>query len=637
MVINVFTIVVGLVFSDILLADVFVNQWAVQIRGDIEDAKFIAKKHGFEFVAQIMPNYYLFKHGRIQRRSTVPSRQAYMSRLLREPKISWIEQQVVKKRVKRDVFSDFNDPKWPRMWYLNRGKGLDMNILPAWRKGYTGQGVVVTILDDGLEKDHPDIKRNYDSNASFDVNDQDPDPQPRYDILNENRHGTRCAGVVAAEADNSICCIGVAHDAKIGGVRMLDGDVTDAVEGQSLGLYQNYISIYSASWGPDDDGQTVDGPGIVAQEAFINGISFGRNGLGSIFVWASGNGGRDGDSCNCDGYTNSIYTLSINSASENGQVPWYSEACSSTLASTYSSGSAVERQIITTDLRKGCAENHTGTSASAPLAAAICALALQASPYLTWRDMQHVVVLTSKSANLEADDWVTNGVGRKVSHHFGYGLLDASAIVDLARNWTNVPPQRRCEIQYQSPDGRALQVNGKLELTISSDGCRGTLNRVTYLEHVQAYITLSASNRGQIQIFLTSPLGTRSTLLPRREKDTSSEGFSNWAFMTTHCWGETSVGIWRLEIMNGKSICTLKNWTLLMYGTSVPVPGRRDQPTLNQTLRGDSRPLRHSLYNRTSLLSHSLQLFIILFIFALHPSLVFYHSSPAVYHLSTLI
>lgn len=112
-----------------------------------------------------------------------------------------------------------------------------------------------------------------------------------------------------------------------------------------------------------------------------------------------------------------------------------------------------------------------------------------------------------------------------------------------------------CIVDTEHLEFRALQVNGKLELTISSDGCRGTLNRVTYLEHVQAYITLSASNRGQIQIFLTSPLGTRSTLLPRREKDTSSEGFSNWAFMTTHCWGETSVGIWRLEIMNGKSIC----------------------------------------------------------------------------------
>jgi hypothetical protein len=72
----------------------------------------------------------------------------------------------------------------------------------------------------------------------------------------------------------------------------------------------------------------------------------GRGGLGSIYVWASGNGGRDGDSCNCDGYTNSIYTLSISSATEYGNIPWYSEACSSTLATTYSSGSGGEKQIV---------------------------------------------------------------------------------------------------------------------------------------------------------------------------------------------------------------------------------------------------------------------------------------------------
>ena len=72
----------------------------------------------------------------------------------------------------------------------------------------------------------------------------------------------------------------------------------------------------------------------------------GRGGLGSIFVWASGNGGRDDDNCNCDGYTNSIYTLSISSVTENGKIPWYSEACSSTLATTYSSGSAGEKQIV---------------------------------------------------------------------------------------------------------------------------------------------------------------------------------------------------------------------------------------------------------------------------------------------------
>jgi len=72
----------------------------------------------------------------------------------------------------------------------------------------------------------------------------------------------------------------------------------------------------------------------------------GRGGLGSVFVWASGNGGQNGDNCNCDGYTNSVYTLSISSATENGQVPWYSEACPSTLATTYSSGSGLDRQIV---------------------------------------------------------------------------------------------------------------------------------------------------------------------------------------------------------------------------------------------------------------------------------------------------
>ena len=36
-----------------------------------------------------------------------------------------------------------------------------MNVKQAWEQGYTGKGVVVTILDDGIEKDHPDLKKNY--------------------------------------------------------------------------------------------------------------------------------------------------------------------------------------------------------------------------------------------------------------------------------------------------------------------------------------------------------------------------------------------------------------------------------------------------------------------------------------------
>jgi len=54
---------------------------------------------------------------------------------------------------------------------------------------------------------------------------------------------------------------------------MLDGDVTDAVEAKSLSLNPSHINIYSASWGPDDDGQTVDGPGPLARKAFQDGVT----------------------------------------------------------------------------------------------------------------------------------------------------------------------------------------------------------------------------------------------------------------------------------------------------------------------------------------------------------------------------
>lgn len=63
-----------------------------------------------------------------------------------------------------------------------------MRIKEAWELGFTGKGVVVTILDDGLEWDHPDIIQNYDPRASLDINDSDNDPRPRYDRYNYNKY-----------------------------------------------------------------------------------------------------------------------------------------------------------------------------------------------------------------------------------------------------------------------------------------------------------------------------------------------------------------------------------------------------------------------------------------------------------------
>jgi proprotein convertase subtilisin/kexin type 2 len=56
---------------------------------------------------------------------------------------------------------------------------------------------------------------------------------------------------------------------------------------------------------------------------------------------------------------------------------------------------------------------------------------------------------------------------------------------------------------------RSIPEKGSLKLTINTDACKNTKDEVNYLEHVQAFITLKSSRRGNTVIFITSPLGTR--------------------------------------------------------------------------------------------------------------------------------
>lgn len=137
-----------------------------------------------------------------------------------------------------------------------------------------------------------------------------------------------------------------------------------------------------------------------------------------------------------------------------------------------------------------CTVEHTGTSASAPLAAGIAALALEANPSLTWRDMQYLVVLTSRSTPLEKESgWILNGVKRKVSHKFGYGLMDAGAMVNLAEQWTNVPPQHICKSDEINEERRIDPTYGyTLSVYMDVTGCAGSVNEVRFLEHVQCKV-----------------------------------------------------------------------------------------------------------------------------------------------------
>lgn len=83
---------------------------------------------------------------------------------------------------------------------------LDLHVIGAWKKGYTGKGVTVTILDDGVQHNHTDLASNYvlsrfklcyveivlskcvvfqDPLASYDLNDNDTDPMPQFNEYNK--------------------------------------------------------------------------------------------------------------------------------------------------------------------------------------------------------------------------------------------------------------------------------------------------------------------------------------------------------------------------------------------------------------------------------------------------------------------
>ncbi|XP_023226360.1 neuroendocrine convertase 2-like [Centruroides sculpturatus] len=580
-------------------ADVYTNSFLVRLKRSVDNnvADRVARRNGFANLGPILDSdkefYFVHKavpHAR-RKRST-----AHTRKLKSDPLVELALQQRGFKRVKRGykqlrlgvenrkLSQEPTDPYFPYQWYLknvgqNGGKPkLDLNVEAAWAQGYTGKNVTTAIMDDGVDYMHPDLRENYNAKASYDFSSNDPFPYPRYTDDWFNSHGTRCAGEVAARKNNDVCGVGVAYDSKVAGIRMLDQPyMTDLIEANSMGHEPNLIDIYSASWGPTDDGKTVDGPRNATMRAIVRGVNEGRRGLGNIYVWASGDGGED-DDCNCDGYAASMWTISINSAINNGENAHYDESCSSTLASTFSNGAKDPHTgVATTDLYGKCTRTHSGTSAAAPEAAGIFALALEANPSLTWRDIQHLTVLTSKRNSLYDSKgrfhWNMNGVGLEFNHLFGFGVLDGGAIVALASIWKTVPARYHCEAGTIN-NLHSIPSNHSLILRIETNACRNTDTEINYIEHVQAVITLNATRRGDVTIFLISPMGTRSMILSRRPNDDDKyDGFTKWPFMTTHTWGENPVGVWSLEVKFDSQLQQsgyLKEWALMIHGTRDP-------------------------------------------------------------------
>jgi subtilisin-like proprotein convertase family protein len=481
-----------------------------------------------------------------------------------------------------------NDPLVNQQWHIkNNGTGgavagMDANVSNVWGtfggSGTRGSGLRIGIVDDGVQYTHPDISPNYDTTTDFDWNDNTPnDPAPD---LNSDFHGTSCAGVAAARGNNSIGVSGIAPEATLVGLRLIadffdDQDTADAIN-YLINSGASTIPIKSNSWGPDDDGSTKEAPGPLAKAALQNAAQNGRNGKGTILVWAGGNGGGpEQDNSNYDGFANSIYTIAVAAMSDQGKRADYSEP-GANLIVTAPSSSVGRPGIVTTDLTGNNGYNYSGltgelsdrsytndfggTSSATPVVAGVCALLLQTNPNLGWRDVQEILMRSATKNDPTDSDWIVNAAGIHFNHKYGAGLVNAQAALALAATWTNLPPATT-QTATNSTAG-AIPDNSPVGITRSF-----SIPSNLRVEHVTVTVNITHNRRGHLAIDLISPQGTISRLSEKHGDTTAN--YSNWTFMTVRNFGENSIGNWTLIIkdLTGGFTGNFQNATLTIYGT----------------------------------------------------------------------
>ena len=449
-----------------------------------------------------------------------------------------------------------------QQWHLE-ARSLELggaNVLAAWTT-VRGSTAVIGIVDDGLQRTHPDLESNYRAALSRDFNNNDGDPTPE----SIDAHGTATAGLAAARGDNGIGVSGVAPRAGLAGLRLLGAATSDAQNAEALGYLPNEIAILSNSWGPSDDGRTMSGPGVLTRAAMDNAVRTGRDGKGRVYVWAAGNGGL-GDDCNFDGYANSRLVISVGALADSGRAASYSEPCSALTVMASSSGGT--RGLVTTDLAGSpgySVSDYTttfgGTSGAAPIAAGVVALMLDRNPALTWRDVKGILRRTSIRVEPSESDWTS---GPYPHHHrYGFGLVDAAAAVAAAATWTPLPaeqmlPAVTVPINATIPDANASGIQD----TIAVSAPAGFI-----VEHVEVVLSVLHPYRGDLEVYLTSPSGVVSRIAARRASD-SNNNYSAWTFGSVRHWGESANGPWTLRIADREAadVGTWQSWTLRIYG-----------------------------------------------------------------------
>lgn len=477
----------------------------------------------------------------------------------------------------------FNNPPSPNnfggQWHLgNNISGANVNVAPAWNRNVTGAGVVIGIVDSGVEGAHEDIAPNYSAANSFDfINNSST-----ITLLSGDVHGHAVAGVAAARGGNNIGVTGAAPFATVSTQRVFNGGSAGSDAAFVNGTLFNSsggnttIKIKNHSYG-------ISAP-YVTDTNQVNAV-ITSSAAGTIHVVAAGNDrGNTGQDSNRKDFQNQPQVITVAALGRNGVFSDYS-CFGANVFITAPSNSAGQLGITTTDrtgslgYNNGSGDytnaNYTagfgGTSSASPLAAGVIALAKEVNPNMDVRLAKHLLVRTSTI--VDAGDvtatsdggWRTNAAGFRFNQNYGFGLINADALTAAAGQFFVTP--------LVTNNSGTQTVNAAIPDNNATGVTRTVTNNIAgFMEEVEVTVSITHQARGNIEIYITSPSGYVSRL---NRFFTSTTDNVNWTFLSNAFWGEQAQGVWSVNVRDVTASNTgtwnsfSVNWRM---GTIVAVP-----------------------------------------------------------------
>ncbi|GHV03165.1 serine protease [Campylobacterota bacterium] len=478
----------------------------------------------------------------------------------------------------------------------------DLGVTSVWESGTKGaaaasvlaeggSAITIGIVDSGVDQTHPDLAPNWNESLSWSAK-GGKIPYP-YDTDPGCAHGTAVAGIAAAKGYDHVGVMGVAPAAKWAGLNVGLGcggyGGTTAVFANALYLPSRPLDIVSNSWG-------VSAPTSepTLRDSIKAGITNGRGGKGTIYVFAAGNSRQDDDTGkeyhdngNYHGEQNSFYTISVAALASNGTHTSYSNPGANVLVSAFGGD---DPYIITTDivgcgkgwdkrarmkhaLNTRCQYTHlmNGTSAATPMVSGVVALMLSKNPNLTWRDVRYILATTatqtgSPVAGSSTDTWKTNDAGKHINHDYGFGAVNAKDAVNTASGFTSLGTliEVSCTLTGLSGSPIASASTGK-----GGGSCGG----IGKIEFVSAKVKISSAPTSVKADITLSHKGasvvTDSVLAKSNQAINKALFASGFTFGSVRHLDESSSGDWNITITNQSSAeITVEDVNLTIYGRS---------------------------------------------------------------------